>query len=290
VEYTDGELQAMPPGQAEAFRRHEAALTGPPYLCLAVVVAAIAVAIARTDFAMPPLASVEQAAAAAVAPLVARESAKSWGPTLLALARVGWQLWPGAVAQCCYVGAQVGVWSFLIRYVQAARPGTPERVAASFITVSLVLFAGGRFAASALLRRGGYPPAGVLAACAVVATALCLLAVLLPRGDAAIGSVCLVSAAMAPMYPIIFSLTLARAADEDKGLAASLLVMMIVGGAVVTPLLAAVSDLAGIRVAYVVPAGCFIVVAGYGYNELTRGAREEPASYKGGQHGGAGSA
>lgn len=31
------------------------------------------------------------------------------------------------VAQFFYVGAQVGIWSYLIRYLQDAVPGTPEK-------------------------------------------------------------------------------------------------------------------------------------------------------------------
>ena len=37
--------------------------------------------------------------------------------------------WLGVLAQFAYVGAQVGVWSFVIRYTQFNFPGTAEKVA-----------------------------------------------------------------------------------------------------------------------------------------------------------------
>jgi len=61
------------------------------------------------------------------------------------------------VAQFFYVGAQVGIWSYLIRYAQQTLPGTSERNAADFLTVALVMFMIGRFAGTALMRY--LPPA-----------------------------------------------------------------------------------------------------------------------------------
>ena len=48
----------------------------------------------------------------------------------------------GVAAQFFYVGAQVGVWSFLIRYAQVAMPGTSARTGATYLTISLVLVHG----------------------------------------------------------------------------------------------------------------------------------------------------
>ena len=74
------------------------------------------------------------------------------------------------VAQFFYVGAQVGIWSYLIRYAQQALPGLPESRAADFLTIALVLFMCGRFAGTALMRY--LSPARLLAIFALVAFAL----------------------------------------------------------------------------------------------------------------------
>src|SRR5207302_2666625 len=77
----------------------------------------------------------------------------------------------GVFAQFCYVGAQVGIWSFTIRYVQAEMPGTPEKTAANLIMVALALFAVGRFAGTALM--GYMSPLRLLAIFGIVNIVLC---------------------------------------------------------------------------------------------------------------------
>jgi len=63
-----------------------------------------------------------------------------------------WEIWrykhlvKGVVAQFFYVGAQVGVTSFVIRFTQHLLPGTPKRVAANFLTWHLIGFMIGGFA------------------------------------------------------------------------------------------------------------------------------------------------
>src|SRR5262249_39783757 len=79
------------------------------------------------------------------------------------------------VAQFFYVGAQVGIWSFLIRYVQATVPGTPEKMAADFLKASLVAFMLGRFTGVALMRY--ISPTRLLALFAVINVVLCGIAV-----------------------------------------------------------------------------------------------------------------
>src|ERR1700733_6751746 len=78
------------------------------------------------------------------------------------------------LAQFFYVGAQVGIWSYLIRYAQQTLPGTSERHAADFLTVALVIFMIGRFSGTALMRY--LPPARLLGIFASVALALVAVA------------------------------------------------------------------------------------------------------------------
>ena len=73
---------------------------------------------------------------------------------------------------------------------------------------------------------------------------------------------------MSVMFPTIFALGLTGLDDGDRKLGSSLIVMSIIGGAVLTALMGAVSDLGGIHCAMVVPMACFVVVAAYAWSKL----------------------
>ena len=164
------------------------------------------------------------------------------------------------VAQFFYVGAQVGIWSYLIRYAQQTLPGTSERDAADFLTVALVMFMIGRFAGTALMRY--LPPARLLAIFASVALALVSVALIMPGR---VGTDALVATAffMSIMFPTIFALGLRGLDDADRKIASSFLVMAIIGGATLTVVMGAISDAAGIHRAMIVPILCFAVVVGF---------------------------
>ena len=182
----------------------------------------------------------------------------------------------GVAAQFFYVGAQVGVWSYLIRYVDAALPGFGQRNAAWLLTASLALFMVGRFVGSALLTR--ISGARLMLGFAVLDALLCLLATMV---GGPVGVVALVATSffMSIMYPTIFVLALRDLGPLTKP-GASLVVMAIIGGAVITALMGVASDQAGtIRAAMAVPALCFVVIALFSRNHLgDRVAREAVAA------------
>jgi FHS family L-fucose permease-like MFS transporter len=172
-------------------------------------------------------------------------------------------------AQFCYVGAQVGIWSFTIRYVQAEVPGTPEKWAASVLIVALALFTVGRFAGAALMTR--VDPLRLLAVYALINIGLCAVAALL-GGSVGAGALLLSSLFMSIMFPTIFASSL-RGLDDLTKLGSSLIVMAIIGGAVLTAVMGAISDSTGlIRLAMLVPAFCFVVIAFYAHSIGRRGA------------------
>jgi FHS family L-fucose permease-like MFS transporter len=164
------------------------------------------------------------------------------------------------LAQFFYVGAQVGIWSYLIRYVQQTLPGTSERSAADFLTAALVLFMLGRFAGTALMRY--VAPARLLASVALTALALVTVALLVP-GRTGAGALVATSFFMSIMFPTIFALGLRGLDDEARKTAASFLVMAIIGGATLTVVMGAISDAAGIHRAMIVPILCFAAVLGF---------------------------
>jgi FHS family L-fucose permease-like MFS transporter len=160
-------------------------------------------------------------------------------------------------AQFFFVGAQVGVWSYLIRYAQVTVPGTPEKIAANFLTASLVLFMAGRFAGAAMMRY--VAPARLLAACALINVLLCTVAIGFP-GSAGLYALVAASFFMSIMFPTIFALGLDGLDDEKRKLGSSLLVMSIIGGAILTAIMGATSDAFGIYWAMAVPLFCFAII------------------------------
>ena len=68
---------------------------------------------------------------------------------------------------------------------------------------------------------------------------------------------------MSIMYPTIFSLGIKDLGEHTK-LGASILVMAIIGGAVLTLAMGRLSDMAGIANSLMVPLLCFLFVAYYG--------------------------
>jgi FHS family L-fucose permease-like MFS transporter len=241
VEHTPQQLAAMTPTARHAYFATEALRVQTPYLAIAAVVIVFALLIAWVRFP----ASSEQTA-----------DRISGARHLGRLLRNGYFL-SAVAAQFFYVGAQVTVWSWLIRYTQGTLPGTPEKRAADFLTLSLIAFTVGRFAGTALMR---FVPARVLLALfAAINVLLCGAAILVP-GDIGLGALVAASFFMSVMYPTIFALGEDGLSDDERKLGASLLVMAIVGGAVLTAATGAVSDSFGIATAMAVPLVCFAAV------------------------------
>jgi FHS family L-fucose permease-like MFS transporter len=161
----------------------------------------------------------------------------------------------GVLAQFCYVGAQVGVASFFIRF-SGQVAGIGEQDAAYLLGIGLLLFMAGRFIGTALLRWVAAPT--LLAICAVLNIVLVAIAVS-SNGYMAVGALLGVDLCMSIMFPTIFSLSIAGLGSDTK-LGSSLLVMSIVGGAIVPPIMGAISDTHGLQLAYLAPLVCFIVV------------------------------
>lgn len=219
-----------------------------PYLCIAAVVLIWAALLARTSF---PAAATEANRDTGASPL-AGYGALLRRPRYLA----------GVATQFFYVGAQVGIWSYLIRYAQIALPGIGAQHAAWLLTLSLALFMAGRFVGSALLAR--YDGAGLMRLFALINVALAGLAA---ATGGMVGITALVAASffMSIMYPTIFILSLRDLGPLTKP-GASMIVMAIIGGAALTMAMGLVSDLSGtIQMAMLVPAVCFAVVALYAH-------------------------
>jgi MFS transporter, FHS family, L-fucose permease len=165
----------------------------------------------------------------------------------------------GVIAQFFYIGAQIGVWSFTIRYVMV-NLGLDEAAAASYYLASIVVFSVSRFACTALMR--WVAPHTLLAVLAALGAALTGVVAGVggyPGAYALVG----ISACMSLMFPTIYGLAM-HGLGADTKIGGSGLIMAILGGAVLTAVQARISDGFGIHVAYLVPLACFVVIAWYG--------------------------
>jgi FHS family L-fucose permease-like MFS transporter len=235
------QIRAMEPAAQASWRASELAAVKLPYLGIACVVLVWAVLVAIAKF--PPL---------------AKRVDEDIGASAGGFKGLGAfpHYWLGVLAQFAYVGAQVGVWSFVIRYTQFNAPGTAEGLAANNLIITLMLFFAGRFAGTLLMSK--IRPAVLLAVFAAADVALCLLAAL-SGGDTGLYALMATSFFMSIQFPTIFTMSLRGLGHHTKS-GSAFLVMAIVGGALVPPLMGYVSDLSTINVAMYVPALCFAVV------------------------------
>jgi FHS family L-fucose permease-like MFS transporter len=163
------------------------------------------------------------------------------------------------VAQFFYVGAQIGVWSFTIRYVMIEL-NVQEDIAANYYLAALVLFTAFRFLSTYLMKF--FPAHQMLGLLAFIAIAL-TTAVVFAGGKVGVYALVGISGCMSLMYPTIYGLSV-KPLGLDTKLGSSFLVMAILGGALITAIQGKVSDMTGsIHYAFFVPLICFAVIAYY---------------------------
>lgn len=161
----------------------------------------------------------------------------------------------GVVALFLYVGAQVGVVSFFIRFSDQVA-GVQEKAAANLLSVALLGFMLGRFVGTFLMRF--VTPAKLLAIFALLSVVFTLISAGID-GMFAVYAMVGVTFLMSIMFPTIFSLAIGGLGKNTKQ-GSSILIMSIVGGAIVPLIMGRLSDWFSMQTAYVVPAVCFVVV------------------------------
>lgn len=245
IEHAPITLSQMSQYAINAYYKTEISVVETPYLCIGLVVIAFAILFAVTRF-----------------PKIEEEKTENHDSLMVGLKRLfGMKHFKKAiVAQFFYMGAQVGIWSFLIRYVKHNIEGLTDISAINYLIWSLVALTVGRFFSSYLIK---FIKTGkLLAVYAVINIVLIIIAIVFPN---ILGGWALVATSffMSIMYPTIFSCGVSGLGKETK-LASSILVMAIVGGVILTAVMGQVSDLMGITYSYFVPALCFLIVASFG--------------------------
>ena len=198
------------------------------------------------------------------------------------------------IAQFLYVAAQAGIFSFFINYMTSQVPEIPPSLdesvqhspdffkhwmnslteirttgavafnnkgASNLVSVGLLLFLGGRFIGTALLRK--FAADKLLGLYGAINTVLCLL-IFLKLGW--LSAVCVFGTYffMSIMFPTIFALGIFGLGQRAKR-ASSFLVMAIMGGAILPKVMGAIADMSDLSRAFIVPMLCFGFIAVYAY-------------------------
>lgn len=167
----------------------------------------------------------------------------------------------GALSIFLYVGAEVAIGSLIVNYLmQADVLGLGEQAAGKHVPLYWGGALIGRFIGAGLLRV--VAPGKLLALFASIVIALILVSAS-STGAAAGYALLAIGLFNSIMFPTIFSLAsegLGPRAAEGSGI----ICVAIVGGALVPPLTGHVADLTTLRTALIVPALCYLAIAGYG--------------------------
>ncbi len=245
IEHTKEELQSMKVnGQLNAYLQTESDAVKTPAIIMAVVVL-----IVLFLFAITKLPEIKEPDANA--------HGTSFSMAVFKFSHVKWAV----IAQFFYVGAQVGVGSFFIRFTRYT-VDLPEKDAAYLWgSIAMVGFMVGRFTGTFLMKY--IKPAKLLASYALINVLLLTFAISM-KGYPAVYAVMAVPFFMSIMFPTIFALGIKDLGEETK-MASSFLVMSIIGGAFAPLLMGFISDKTGsMQIAYIVPLFCFLFVLYFG--------------------------
>jgi FHS family L-fucose permease-like MFS transporter len=184
--------------------------------------------------------------------------------------------WYGAIiSQFFYLGAQLGTWSYLITYVQENSPMT-EKQAGGLLIVNMLVFMAGRFFSTFLMK--WIQATKLMGVYALINIGLLAVVILGSEWASWTGihgisywiGICAMIATtffMSLMYPTNFASGV-RGLGPHAKLGASILVMSLIGGALLTPLIGLIADAAwakAVAPGMVIPAVSYVVICWYAF-------------------------
>ena len=260
---TAQELAALPADRVAAYYAEQAAAVQGPYLALAGALLVLAVL-----FAMARLPKIQTGAEEPAA-------TGSWKEVLKHR-----HLVLGAVGIFLYVGAEVGIGSFLINFIGEPHiAGWPEHQAAPYVSYFWGGSMLGRFIGFAVMRH--VSPGKTLAFNSTAALAL-MLFVIFGQGHAAMWALLGVGLFNSIMFPTIFSMALNKLGPLT-GQGSGVLCMAIVGGALVPFAQGFLADHVSLQVSFAVPAACYLFVLFFGLKYAGMyDANDAPVTARGG--------
>uniref|UniRef100_A0A486XJL1 Predicted glucose transporter in beta-glucoside utilization gene cluster n=1 Tax=Rheinheimera sp. BAL341 TaxID=1708203 RepID=A0A486XJL1_9GAMM len=167
----------------------------------------------------------------------------------------------GALGIFVYVGAEVGIGSFLVSFITQPDIGALEAKTASHYIAWY--FGGamvGRFVGAVVMQ---YLSPGKVLAFNAICAVLLLAVTIMTGGKLAMFAILLVGLCNSIMFPTIFSLAIAGL-KQHTSQGSGILCLAIVGGAVLPLAQAALADNFGVQLAFIIPLLCYVYIAWYG--------------------------
>jgi MFS transporter, FHS family, L-fucose permease len=242
IEHTSAQRATMSAQELQAYVTSEANAVKVPYLVITAIFLLVAVMIYSAHL---PEVQLKDSADASSDPGKGLKSVLAY-PHLI----------KGVIAQFFYVGAQVGVGSFVIRFVKHTLPNTPEKMAAVFLIAHQTGFMIGRFSGSWMMKRIAAPK---LLSIFGIGALICVVMGISASGTASVLAIVLVGFFNSIMFPTIFALSLKNLGALTKR-GSALLVMSIIGGALIPAVMGRISDASNIQRAFVMPLICYLYV------------------------------
>jgi MFS transporter, FHS family, L-fucose permease len=243
IDYTPAQLSAMKPMELQNYLSSEAHRVQMPYLAIAGVLLIVALLFAFTKL-----------------PHVPEEKTTSF--------KIDFSVFRyrhfsnGVIAQFFYVGAQVCISSFFIRYTKYTSGMSEADISNKrYLGYMLLCFMVGRYAGAFLMTRiKAQYLLTFYSLCNILLLAYCVFI----GGQYGLYAMMGVEFFMSIMFPTIFALGIKDLGNKTK-IGSSFMVMSIVGGAIIPLALGYLSRSINIQVAYSVPLVCFLVIFYFGW-------------------------
>ena len=166
----------------------------------------------------------------------------------------------GAIGIFVYVGAEVGIGSFIVSFLSLDSVASINEASASqYIGYYFGGAMVGRFIGAGVMQK--ISPNKVLAFNAVGASAL-LIVTIVSSGSLAMWSLLLIGLCNSIMFPTIFTLAIHQL-KEHTSQGSGILCLAIVGGAILPLIQGALADQFGIQLAFILPLFCYAYIVYY---------------------------
>ncbi len=255
------ERMRLPMAQFNAIKDYDLGVLIQPYIYIGALVVIILVALALTKMPHDENRSSGKGTLATLKELMNRRNYRE-----------------GVVTLFCYVGAQVGCWTYIMQYGTRVftAEGMTEQAAIlesqKYNIAALALFAASRFLCTWLMR--WFTPARMLSTLAIVGV-VAMMGVILFTDRNGIYCLVIVSGCLSLMFPTIYGISLKNI--ENVKIAGAGLIMAILGGSFFPPIQAAIIEsrmslfgLPSTNISFFIPMLCLGLVAWYGHRAYVR--------------------
>jgi FHS family L-fucose permease-like MFS transporter len=254
--YSADKIATLTPAQLQAYKQLQASTVRMPYIGFAAILVAFGLVLALMH--LPQTANTREF----------RTSDINVNESIWAIFKHS-QLVLAAIAIFTYVGAEVSIGSFLVKYFHEPNIGNmTEKVAAGFVAYYWGGAMIGRFIGSGILQKAR---TGIVLGIAAAMACLLVTTSIMTSGHVALVAILLVGLFNSVMFPSIFTLGI-EGLGPLTGRGSGLLVAAIVGGALIPVAEGKTADLIGIHHAFFIPALCYIYIAFFGFTRLKHGS------------------